>query len=41
MENIKIDLGEIGWDGVNWIVSAQDRDTWRALVNAVTSLWTP
>jgi hypothetical protein len=33
--NIKIDLREIGWDGVDWIDLAQDRDQWRALVNTV------
>jgi hypothetical protein len=31
-------LGEIGWDGVDWIGLAQDRDHWRALVNVVTNL---
>jgi hypothetical protein len=30
-----MDLGEIGWDGVDWIELAQDRDQWRALVNMV------
>jgi hypothetical protein len=29
---IKIDLREIGWDGMDWIDLAQDRDQWRALV---------
>jgi hypothetical protein len=33
MFNIKMDLREIGWDGVDWIELAQDRDQWRALVN--------
>jgi hypothetical protein len=28
-----MDLREIGWDGVDWIDLAQDRDQWRALVN--------
>jgi hypothetical protein len=28
----KIDLREVGWDGVDWIDLAQDRDQWRALV---------
>jgi hypothetical protein len=31
--NIKIDLREIGWVGVDWIDLAQDRDQWRPLVN--------
>jgi hypothetical protein len=35
VENIKIDLREIGWDGMDWIDLAQDRDQWRALVNTV------
>jgi hypothetical protein len=39
--NIKIDLREIGWDGVNWIDVAQDRDQSRALVNKVMNLWVP
>jgi hypothetical protein len=35
VDNIKIDLRESGWDGVDWIDLAQDRDHWRALVNTV------
>jgi hypothetical protein len=34
-----LDLREIGWDGVDWIDMAQDRDQWRALVNAVMNKW--
>jgi hypothetical protein len=30
-----MDLREIGWDGVDWIDVAQDRDQWRALVNTI------
>jgi hypothetical protein len=30
-----MDLREIGWDGVDWIDLAQDRDQWRGLVNMV------
>jgi hypothetical protein len=41
MDNIKFDLGETGWGGVDWIDLAQDRDKWRALVNAVMNLWVP
>jgi hypothetical protein len=33
--NIKMDLGEVGWGNVDWIGLAQDKDNWRALVNAV------
>jgi hypothetical protein len=36
--NVKMDLREIGWDGVDWIGLAQDRDQWRALVNTVMNL---
>jgi hypothetical protein len=41
VDNIKMDLLEIGWDGVEWIGLAQDRDKWRALVNAVMNLRVP
>jgi hypothetical protein len=37
-DGIKIDLREIGWRGVEWIHLAQDRDCWRAVVNAVMNL---
>jgi hypothetical protein len=33
--NVKMDLRETGWDGMDWIDLAQDRDQWRALVNMV------
>jgi hypothetical protein len=41
VSNIKINLREIGWDGVDWIDMAQDRDQWRALVNTVLNLRVP
>jgi hypothetical protein len=41
VDNIKMDLREIRWDGVNWIDVAQDRDQWRALVNTVMNLGIP
>jgi hypothetical protein len=39
--NIKIDLREIGWDGVDWIDMTQDRDQWMAVVNTVLNLPVP
>jgi hypothetical protein len=41
VDNIKIDLRELEWDGANWIDMAQDRDHWRALVNTVMNLHVP
>jgi hypothetical protein len=41
VDNIKMDLREIGWDGVYWIDMAQDRDQWRAIVNTVSNLRVP
>jgi hypothetical protein len=36
-----MDLREIGWDGVDLVDLAQDRDNWRALVNTVMNLRVP
>jgi hypothetical protein len=41
VDNILMDLGEIGWDGVDWVDLAQDRDQWRALVNTAMNLLVP
>jgi hypothetical protein len=41
VDNIKIDLREIGWDGVDWIDLTQDRDPLRALVSTVMNLRVP
>jgi hypothetical protein len=37
-DGIKMDLREIGWGGVEWIHLGQNRDCWRAVVNAVMNL---
>jgi hypothetical protein len=39
--NIKMNLSEIGFEDVDWIHLAQDRDRWRALVNTVMNLRVP
>jgi hypothetical protein len=41
VDNIKMDLRQIGWDGRDSMDLAQDRDQWRALVNAVMNLRVP
>jgi hypothetical protein len=38
VDNIKRDLGEVGWGDVDWMGLAQDRNRWRALVNSVLNL---
>jgi hypothetical protein len=40
-DNIKMNVREIGWEGVDWINLAQDRDQWWALVNTVMYLQVP
>jgi hypothetical protein len=41
VDNIRMDLGEVGWSDVDWIGLAQDRDKWRALMNSVLNLRVP
>jgi hypothetical protein len=41
VDNIKIYLGETGWDGMDWIYLGHDRCQWKALVNTVMNLWVP
>jgi hypothetical protein len=41
VDNIKMDLREIGWGSMDWIDLARDRDQWRALVNTVMNLPVP
>jgi hypothetical protein len=41
VDNIKMDIREIGCDGINWVDVAQDRDQWWALVNTVLNLRVP
>jgi hypothetical protein len=41
VDNIKMDLREIGWDGMDQIKLAQDRGQWRSLVNMVMNLRVP
>jgi hypothetical protein len=40
-DNFRMDLQEVGWEGMDWIVMAQDRDRWRVLVNVVMNLRVP
>jgi hypothetical protein len=39
LDNLRMDLVEVGWSDVDLIGLAQDRDRWRALVNSVLNLW--
>jgi hypothetical protein len=41
VDNIRMDLGEVGWIDADWIGLAQDRNRWRALVNWVLNLRVP
>jgi hypothetical protein len=39
MDNIRIDLTEIGYGSVDWIGMVQDRNKWRVFVKAVMNFW--
>jgi hypothetical protein len=41
VDNIMMDLGEVGWGDVDWIGLAKDRNRWRAFVNSVLNLRVP
>jgi hypothetical protein len=41
LDNIRMDLVEVGWGDVDWIGLANGRGRWRALVNSVLNLWVP
>jgi hypothetical protein len=41
VDNIRMDLGEVGWGDVDWIGLAQDRNRWRALVNSLLNFRVP
>jgi hypothetical protein len=41
VDNIKMDLREIGWGGMDWIGLSQNRDQWRTLVNTIMNLQVP
>jgi hypothetical protein len=41
VDNIRLDLGVVGWGDVDWIGQAKDRNRWRGIVNSVLNLWVP
>jgi hypothetical protein len=41
VDNIRMDLGEVGWGDLDWIGLAKDRNRWRAVVNSVLNLRVP
>jgi hypothetical protein len=41
VDNVKMDLKEIGWGGVEWIDLAEDRDQWKGVVNMVMNFKVP
>jgi hypothetical protein len=41
VDNIKMDITDLGWDGMDWIDLAQDKSQWRILVSTVMKLQVP
>jgi hypothetical protein len=41
VDNIRMDLVEVGWGDVDWVGLAEDRERWRALVNSILNLRVP
>jgi hypothetical protein len=41
MDDIKMDLGEIEWDAMDWSDLVQVREKWRVFVNIAKSFWAP
>jgi hypothetical protein len=41
VDNIRMDVGDVGWGDVDWIGLAEDRNRWRAVVNSVLNLRAP
>jgi hypothetical protein len=41
VDNIEMNLRELGWRDMDWIDLAQDRDQWSALMNTVMNFWIP
>jgi hypothetical protein len=41
VNNVRMDLGDVGWGDVDWIGLAKDRNRWRAVVNSVLNLRVP
>jgi hypothetical protein len=39
LDNIKMDLSEVGWGGMDWFDLAEDSDRWQMVVNVVINLW--
>ena len=41
VDNFRMDLQEVGCGYMDWVGVAQDRDSWRTIMNAVMNLWVP